>query len=130
MFGAGYVVDVLRGAKTAKVENNRHDKLALFGIGREKSSDFWRGVLRQLEAHGALRVKSGEYAGLELVDAAARPILRGETTLMLHEEPETVKLSAREKPARHGARVLPSPIRSRARRTRPARRGSPPPAAT
>jgi ATP-dependent DNA helicase RecQ len=112
MFGAGYVVDVLRGAKTAKVENNKHDKLALFGIGREKSADFWRGVLRQLEAHGALRVKGGEYAGLELVDAAARPILRGETRLMLHEEPVTTKLSRTRKAraARREGFAEPDPI--------------------
>jgi ATP-dependent DNA helicase RecQ len=87
MFGARYVVDVLRGEKNDKIETNRHDKLALFGIGRERSGDFWRGVLRQLIARGALRVKSGEYASLELVDTEARPILRGETQVMLHEEP-------------------------------------------
>ena len=87
MFGARYVVDVLRGAASDKISNNRHDKLALFGIGRERSDDFWRGVLRQLVARGALRVKSGEYASLELVDAEARPILRGETQVMLHEDP-------------------------------------------
>ena len=87
MFGARYVVDVLRGEKNDKIETNRHDKLALFGIGRERSGDFWRGVLRQLVARGALRVKSGEYASLELVDTEARPILRGETQVMLHEEP-------------------------------------------
>ncbi len=87
MFGARYVVDVLRGATSNKIENNRHDKLALFGIGRERSDDFWRGVLRQLVARGALRVKSGEYASLELVDAQARPILRGEAQVMLHEDP-------------------------------------------
>ena len=87
MFGARYVVDVLRGTKSDKIENNRHDKLALFGIGRERSDDFWRGVLRQLVARGALRVKSGEYASLELVDSQARPILRGETQVMLHEDP-------------------------------------------
>ncbi len=89
MFGARYVVDVLRGAKSDKIENNRHDKLALFGIGRERSDDFWRGVLRQLVARGALRVKGGEYASLELVDAEARPILRGETQVMLHEDPQS-----------------------------------------
>ena len=100
MFGARYVVDVLRGAKSDKIENNRHDKLALFGIGRERSDDFWRGVLRQLVARGALRVKSGEYASLELVDTEARPILRGETQVMLHEEPTpTEKPRARKSAA-------------------------------
>ena len=87
MFGARHVVDVLRGEKTDVVAKNRHDQLALFGIGRERTSDFWRGVLRQLIARGALRVKAGEYASLELVQETARPILRGETTVMLADEP-------------------------------------------
>jgi ATP-dependent DNA helicase RecQ len=90
MFGARHVVDVLRGEKTDAVERNRHDQLALFGIGRERTGDFWRGVLRQLIARGALRVKSGEYASLELVQEEARPILRGEVPVMLAEEPSVV----------------------------------------
>jgi ATP-dependent DNA helicase RecQ len=87
MFGAMHVVAVLRGEKTDGVERNNHHKLPLFGIGNERSAGFWRGVLRQLVARGALRVKSGEYASLELVPEEARPILRGETQIMLHEEP-------------------------------------------
>jgi ATP-dependent DNA helicase RecQ len=105
MFGARYVVEVLRGEKNDKIENNRHDKLALFGIGRERSSDFWRGVLRQLVARGALRVKSGEYASLELVDTEARPILRGETRVMLHDDPPAADAPRGRKaapPARNG----------------------------
>jgi len=78
---------VLRGEKTDAVERNRHDNLPLFGIGKERSGHFWRGVLRQLVARGALRVKSGEYASLELVPDEARPILRGETRVMLADEP-------------------------------------------
>ncbi len=88
MFGMRHVIDVLRGEKTDAVERNRHDKLALFGIGRTHSQEFWRGVVRQLIARGALRVKSGEYASLELVQDEARPILRGETKLMLAEAPK------------------------------------------
>jgi ATP-dependent DNA helicase RecQ len=87
MFGVRHVVDVLRGEKTDAVERNRHDNLPLFGIGKERTSQFWRGVLRQLVARGALRVKSGEYASLELVSDEARPILRGETRVMLADEP-------------------------------------------
>ncbi len=86
MFGAKHIVDVLRGQTTEGVTRNRHDKLALFGIGRDRSESFWRGVLRQLVARGALRVKSGEFAGLELVQEEARPILRGEVCVMLRED--------------------------------------------
>jgi ATP-dependent DNA helicase RecQ len=112
MFGAGHVVDVLRGAKTAKVESNNHDKLALFGIGSDRSATFWRGVLQQLIARGALRVKSGDYAGLELVDTEARPILRGETKVMLHEEPETEKLprTRKARAARREGFAEPDPV--------------------
>ena len=56
-------------------------------------------MLRQLIARGALRVKSGEYASLELVDTEARPILRGETRVMLHEEPPAPALPRGRKAA-------------------------------
>jgi ATP-dependent DNA helicase RecQ len=94
VFGARHVIDVLRGEKTDVVERNRHDQLALFGIGRERTGEFWRGVLRQLIARGALRVKDGDYASLELVQETARPILRGEATVMLAEEPVTLLKTA------------------------------------
>jgi ATP-dependent DNA helicase RecQ len=86
VFGAKHIVDVLRGQKTAGVERNGHDKLALFGIGSDRDDAFWRGVLRQLVARGALRIKSGDYASLEFVPEEARPILRGETKVMLRED--------------------------------------------
>ncbi len=98
VFGTRHIVDVLRGERTKSVENKGHDKLPLFGIGAERDERFWRGVLRQLLARGALRVKDGVYASLELVPEAARPILRGEESVMLHEdsapaEPRAARIS-------------------------------------
>jgi ATP-dependent DNA helicase RecQ len=91
MFGAQYLIDVLRGQKTERVERNAHTKLALFGIGAERPDTFWRGVLRQLVARGALRTGDGEFPGLMLVEEQARPILRGETTVMLREDGPAVR---------------------------------------
>ena len=105
MFGGRHIVDVLRGETTDAVARNRHEQLALFGIGRDRSADFWKGVLRQLVARGALRVKSGEYASLELVQETARPILRGETAVMLAEEAPAAEKTRAPK-ARRG--VTPS----------------------
>ena len=86
VFGAQYVVDVLRGASNERIERNAHTKLALFGIGNNRPDSFWRGVLRQLTARGALRTGDGEFPGLQLVEDVARPILRGETKIMLRED--------------------------------------------
>ncbi len=91
IFGAQYLIDVLRGERNDRVERNAHTKLALFGIGRDRSDNFWRGVLRQLVARGALRTGDGEFPGLMLVEDQARPILRGETQVMLREDGPTVR---------------------------------------
>jgi len=86
-FGAVHVVNVLRGERTDQVANFRHDQLAVFGLGRDRPPEFWRGVLRQLVVQGALQYGEGDKPGLALVTEAARPILRGEATVMLRETP-------------------------------------------
>ena len=86
MFGALHITAVLRGERTPMVEKHAHDRLSTWGAGADQSDGFWRGVIRQLVAIGALRRGEGERAGLALVTERARPILRGETTVMLRED--------------------------------------------
>jgi ATP-dependent DNA helicase RecQ len=87
MFGALHITAVLRGERTPMVEKHEHDKLPTWGAGADKPEGFWRGVIRQLVALGALRRGDGERAGLALVTDRARPILRGETKVMLRDDP-------------------------------------------
>ena len=84
-FGAGHVIDVLRGKDTAKVQQHRHDKLSTFGIGAELSEKHWRSLLRQLIAHRFVLADAARFGALRLTQAA-RPLLRGETTLTLRED--------------------------------------------
>lgn len=86
MFGAVHIIAVLRGQRTPMVEKYDHDRLPTWGRGADQPEGFWRGVIRQLLAQGALRRGDGERAGLALVPELARPILRGETSVMLREE--------------------------------------------
>jgi ATP-dependent DNA helicase RecQ len=81
-FGVGHVVDVLRGAQTQRVFDLKHDKLSTYGIGAEKVADAWSSLLRQLIHHGYLIQDVANYSVLKLT-AAARPLLRGEETLVL-----------------------------------------------
>src|SRR5690606_17118252 len=84
-FGAAHVVDVLLGNATEKVAQHRHEKLSVFGIGTELSSNAWRSVIRQLVVLGLLRSDPDRYGGLVLTEKS-RPLLRGETTLRLRED--------------------------------------------
>ncbi len=94
-FGALHVIAVLRGEANEMVRQCGHDRLPTFGVGRDRSVEFWRGVVRQLVAHGALAVEAGRYATLSVVTERAREILRGTPPLMLREGSPTPALRAR-----------------------------------
>jgi ATP-dependent DNA helicase RecQ len=109
-FGALHVVSVLRGEKTEAVERHHHDALPLFGIGRDRSVSFWRGVLRQLIARGALRTGEGDYATLALDADSARPILRGEQPVMLRADEVAQNLPRERGAARRGDAPAPADV--------------------
>ena len=80
-FGAGHLIDVLRGKVTEKVTQRKHQALSTFGIGADITEQAWRGVLRQLVALGHIH-SVGEYGTLELSDSA-RAVLRGGVPVLL-----------------------------------------------
>jgi ATP-dependent DNA helicase RecQ len=87
-FGAGHLMDILRGKVTDKVTQYGHDKLSTFGIGADLSETQWRALLRQLIAREAVRVDDAPYNTLHLTDSA-RPILKGEAQVWLREVSES-----------------------------------------
>ena len=89
-FGAGHVIDVLRGQQTEKVRQHRHGVLSTFGIGADLTVAQWRSVLRQLVARGFVYADAERFGALGLAPAA-RPLLRGEAALTLREEAGSAK---------------------------------------
>jgi ATP-dependent DNA helicase RecQ len=92
-FGAGQLLDVLRGKPTEKVLQYGHDKLTTFGIGADLSEAQWRGVLRQLVALGHL-VTEGEFNTLAFT-ASSRAVLKGEVAIVLREAREPTRAPRR-----------------------------------
>ncbi|MBV8577075.1 MAG: DNA helicase RecQ [Acetobacteraceae bacterium] len=86
LFGGVHIAALLRGERTEAVVRHGHDRLPTFGVGAERSAAFWRSVIRQLIAHGALDVDTDGHGGLLLIPERARPILRGEARVMLRED--------------------------------------------
>ncbi len=89
-FGARHVVDVLRGADTARIRELGHDRLSTYGIGAELSADAWLSVIRQLIHGGFLRQDISAYSVLKLT-AAAGPLLRGERRVELAVHRDTAR---------------------------------------
>ena len=106
-FGAGHLVDVVRGKVTDKVTQYGHTALSTFGMGAALSEAQLRGVLRQLVASGALDVDGEGFNTLHLTEAS-RGVLRGEVPVLLREAaPAPGRKPRRE--ARLGA-VIKAPV--------------------
>lgn len=86
-FGAGQIVDILRGKTTPRTTQNRHEQIATWGIGADLSDTQWRGVARQLLAQGLLGVNDDGYGTLAITQASGS-VLAGERTVELRQEPE------------------------------------------
>jgi len=83
-FGAGHIMDILRGKDTEKVKQYGHETLSTFGLGAEFSEAQLRGVLRQLIAIGAVGVDGQAFNTLYLTEGS-RAVLKGEVTVQLRE---------------------------------------------
>jgi len=83
-FGAGHLIDILRGASTERMRQQGHDKIATYGIGADLSDQDWRSVVRQLLARGILMAQ-GEYGTLAPGEQAAA-VLRGEMQVPLRKD--------------------------------------------
>ncbi len=95
-YGAGHLIDILRGKATPRVLENEHEKLTVFGIGQDLSEQAWRSVLRQLLANRLLVVDQEGYGTLALTEES-RAVLKGERTLMLRREAERTARAATPK---------------------------------
>ena len=103
-FGAGHLMDIVRGKPTEKVTQYGHETLSTFGIGSNFTELQLRGVLRQLIAMGALAVQGGEFSTLQLT-AESRGVLKGEVAVRLRESVSAPAERKSKRSTRLGAMV-------------------------
>ncbi len=95
-FGAGHLMDILRGKATEKVVQYGHDQLSTFGIGPDLGEAQWRSVLRQLIAKNMVWVDAEAFSTLKLLPDA-RQVLKGEVGVMLREQTTAAKGDRRKR---------------------------------
>ena len=84
-FGAGHLIDILTGTLTPKVRERGHDQLPTFAVGRDLSKPAWGAVFRQMMGQDLVRPDTERHGALRMTDAA-RPILRGESSITLRRD--------------------------------------------
>ena len=104
-FGAGYVIDVLRGKDNERIRGFRHHRLSTFGIGADIDASTWRSVFRQLVARGLMRVDVEGFGSLKLTEAS-RAVLRGECEVHMRRDAPAPRKQRKESPVRAARTAL------------------------
>ena len=75
-FGAGHIIDILRGSKSKKVNAFNHQILSTYGIGKEHSKDLWMKLVRQFMKQ-KLVLSDAETAGVLKLTEKAYNVMKG-----------------------------------------------------
>ncbi|MDC0476735.1 DNA helicase RecQ, partial [Alphaproteobacteria bacterium] len=67
-FGVAHIIDVVRGAETAKVKARSHNRLNVFGLAADQPKQVLQSIIRQLIAANALKVNLEKYGALEIAN--------------------------------------------------------------
>ncbi|MDX5356665.1 MAG: DNA helicase RecQ [Rhodobacterales bacterium] len=93
-FGAGHLIDILRGNETEKVKARGHDRLPTFAVGRDMAKSAWDAVFRQMMGRDLVRPDPERHGALRMTEAAV-PVLKGEVPIHLRRD----ALKATDRPA-------------------------------
>jgi len=81
-FGMAHVIDVLRGSRSQKVLQFRHEQLSTHGIGRDRSAEEWRYLAHQLVRRGYLLQDAAAFNALKISERGREVLFRGARVLM------------------------------------------------
>lgn len=106
-YGAGHLIDILTGTSNERIRGRGHDQLPTFGVGREMSKGAWTSVFLQMSGRDLVRPDSERHGALRMTEAA-RPVLRGEESVMLRKPAPVsgVKFTAKALVAEEDAPLL------------------------
>jgi ATP-dependent DNA helicase RecQ len=85
VFGQSHIIAVLRGSRSARVIERRHDRLSFYGAGKDHSAEGWGSLARQFIRLGLLD-QDLEFAGLRLTPKGWE-VLRNKAQVLVVAQP-------------------------------------------
>lgn len=86
-FGMNHIIDVLRGSKNQKVLQYQHDQLSTYGIGKDRSADDWKMLVRSLLHQGLLDETTDGFPILKLNEKSWE-VMKRQRTVEIAVEPK------------------------------------------
>jgi ATP-dependent DNA helicase RecQ len=65
-FGSGHIIDIVTGADTKRIRDLQHNEIKTYGAGKHKDKKYWRFLVDELLAQGAVHVDGDRYPVLKL----------------------------------------------------------------
>lgn len=93
-FGSGYVIDILLGKDSERIQNFGHHSLSTYGIGKEHTQKEWQSLIRQVVARNFLYVDMDAHGGLKITNQGMA-FLKSKDTIQLRLEPKTAHSSSK-----------------------------------
>lgn len=84
-FGIGYVLLILRGSKSAKVQQ-AHQNLSVYGIGKDRPESFWKDLCDKLVQEDYLAEAGAQFPTLKLTEFAWQKLKAKEKILLPMQE--------------------------------------------
>ncbi len=81
-FGAAHVIDILRGSRSERIVSRNHDELSVHGVGKHRTLDEWRTLVRTLLHQGLVTETQDGYPVLKL-NAESWEILKGQRSVQV-----------------------------------------------
>jgi ATP-dependent DNA helicase RecQ len=89
-YGLSHIIDILRGSDSDKIKLANHHTLSTYAIGKDKSAHYWKQLAWQL-IHRDYCKQDIEHFNVLRLTPKAIPILRGDETVMLTRQHDTLK---------------------------------------
>ena len=90
-FGINYIIDIVRGANTARIRQNGHDHLPTYGVGKDESKDHWHAIIDELLGQDCILRDEDQYGVLRIKERG-KQILYGKETLSVAKRQRMKKL--------------------------------------
>ncbi len=104
-FGESHIIEVLRGANTKRARDRGHDKLPVYGIARDFSSEELKEIVRLLVASGLLE-KDEHYGGIAVTQGGGAFLRQRQKLTLTRPKPRPEAVSARDEPDREYDQTL------------------------